>query len=59
MDVVAHNLESDEAVMRPELKPWRMFEGMSHTELDDVRKDMEAVAPAGASFQPSLAHPTA
>jgi hypothetical protein len=33
--------------MRRELKPWKIFEAMSPKELDEVRKDIEAVAPAG------------
>ena len=37
--------------MRPELKPWRIFETMSDAELEDVRRDMEAVAPAGTHPQ--------
>ncbi len=47
VDIIAHNLESAEAAMRPEMKPWRIFENMSLGELEDVRRDMEAVAPAG------------
>jgi hypothetical protein len=49
VDIIAHNLESDEAVMRPDTKPWRIFENMSYAELEDVRRDIEAVAPAGTT----------
>jgi hypothetical protein len=51
VDIISHNMESEEAAMRPELKPWRIFEMMSDAELEDVRRDMEAVAPAGTHPQ--------
>ena len=50
VDIIAHNLESQEAAMRPEMKPWKIFESMSFSELEDVRRDIEAVAPAGKSL---------
>ncbi len=37
--------------MRPDMKPWRIFETMSDAELEDVRRDIEAVAPAGTHPQ--------
>ncbi len=49
IDIISHNLESDQAIMRPELKPWKIFDAMSLKELDEVRKDIEAVAPAGVA----------
>jgi hypothetical protein len=57
VDIISHNLESSGAAMRPDLKPWRMFDTMSHGELIDARRDIEAVAPAGSvqfnsSFDP-------
>jgi hypothetical protein len=57
IDVISHNLESDQAIMRRNLEPWKIFEAMSPKELDEVRRDIEAVAPAGAAcFLPPLFH---